>query len=198
MNAVFQGIGASVRRKEDLRFISGHGHYTDDINRPNQSHAIIKRSDRPHANIRAIDTSAAKAAPGVVAIYTHTDLEAAALGGIPCGWQIHSKDGSAMAEPMHPILASGKVRHVGDPVVVVIAETKQQAKDAAELVVIDYEDLPAVSTMRDALKPGAPQLHAEAPNNLCFDWHLGDKELVDRAWCRTRWRRGLPSAITTR
>jgi carbon-monoxide dehydrogenase large subunit len=184
MNAVFQGIGASVRRKEDLRFISGHGHYTDDINRPNQSHAIIKRSDRPHANIRAIDTSAAKAAPGVVAIYTHTDLEAAALGGIPCGWQIHSKDGSAMAEPMHPILASGKVRHVGDPVVVVIAETKQQAKDAAELVVIDYEDLPAVSTMRDALKPGAPQLHAEAPNNLCFDWHLGDKELVDAAFAR--------------
>ncbi len=184
MNAVFQGIGASVRRKEDLRFISGRGNYTDDMNRPGQTHAIIRRSDRPHAKIVSIDTAAAKAAPGVIAVFTHTDIEADALGGIPCGWQVHSKDGSAMAEPMHPILASGKVRHVGDPIAVVIAETRQQAKDAAELLEIVLEDLPAVANAREALSAGAPQLHTEAASNLCFDWHIGDKAIVDAAFAR--------------
>src|SRR5579872_2468359 len=99
MTPPFEGIGASVRRKEDLRFISGRGNYTDDINRPGQLHAVFKRSDRPHARITAIDTRAAKAAPGVVAVYTGEDT--AKLGGLPCGWQIHSKDGSPMAEPRH-------------------------------------------------------------------------------------------------
>ncbi len=122
MDAVFEGIGASVRRKEDLRFISGRGNYTDDINRPGQLHAHIRRSDRPHAKIVSIDTAAAKAAPGVVGVFTAADM--AALGGLPCGWQIHSKDGSPMAEPKHPVLAEGKVRHVGDPIAVVVAETQ--------------------------------------------------------------------------
>ncbi len=184
MNAVFEGIGASVRRKEDLRFINGRGNYTDDINRPNQTHAIIKRSDRPHARILSIDTSAAKAAPGVVAVFTHLDLEAEAIGGVPCGWQIHNKDGSPMAEPMHPVLASGKVRHVGDPIAVVIAETRQQAKDAAELLDIAFEDLPGISSVRDAIKPGAPLVHDDAVSNTCFDWHIGDKALVDAAFAR--------------
>jgi CO/xanthine dehydrogenase Mo-binding subunit len=148
MNAPFEGIGASVRRKEDLRFISGRGNYTDDINRPNQTYAVFRRSDRPHANIVSIDTSAAKTAPGVVAVYTAEDL--AAIGGLPCGWQIHSKDGSPMAEPKHPVLAEGKVRHVGDPIAVVIAETKQQARDAAELIEIDLQDLPATATVQQA------------------------------------------------
>jgi carbon-monoxide dehydrogenase large subunit len=184
MNAIFEGIGASVRRKEDLRFISGRGNYTDDINRPNQTHAIIKRSDRPHARISSIDTKAAKAAPGVVAVYTHVDIEAHSLGGIPCGWQIHNKDGSPMAEPMHPILASGKVRHVGDPIAVVIAETRQQAKDAAELLEIAFEDLPGIASVRDAIRPGAAQVHDGVASNTCFDWHIGDKAIVDAAFAR--------------
>jgi len=178
----FEGIGASVRRKEDARFLAGRGHYTDDINRPGQSHAIIRRSDRPHARLLAIDAAAARAAPGVIAVYTGADLAADGVGGIPCGWQIHSKDGSPMAEPMHPVLAIDKVRHVGDPVAVVIAETRQQAKDAAELLVIDYDDLPAIATMRDAIAPGAATIHDVAPANQCFDWHIGDKAMVDAAF----------------
>jgi carbon-monoxide dehydrogenase large subunit len=180
MNAPFEGIGASVRRKEDLRFISGHGNYTDDINRPGQLYAVMKRSDRPHAKIVSIDTAAAKAAPGVVAVFTGADT--AALGGIPCGWQIHNKDGSAMAEPRHPMLAEGKVRHVGDQIAVVIAETRQQAKDAAELLSIELEDLPSVSGVTDALAPGAPLVHDAVPGNVCYDWHLGDKAAVDAAF----------------
>src|SRR5450755_4131388 len=149
------GIGAAVRRTEDSRFLSGSGHYTDDINRPGQVHAFVKRSEHPHAKINSIDTSAAAKAPGVVAVFTGADMAAEAIGGLPCGWQIHNKDGSPMAEPPHPVIAVGKARHVGDPVAVVIAETKQQAKDAAELVSIDYTDLPAVATLAAALVPGA-------------------------------------------
>jgi len=174
MNAPFEGIGASVRRKEDLRFISGRGNYTDDINRPGQLHAVIKRSDRPHARIVSIDTAAAKASPGVVAVFTGADL--AGIGGLPCGWQIHSKDGSPMVEPKHPVLAEGKVRHVGDPIAVVIADTKQQARDAAEKLDIVLDDLPAVALVTDAVKPGAALVHDEAAGNQCYDWHLGDKE----------------------
>ena len=180
MNAPFEGIGASVRRKEDHRFITGNGHYTDDINRPGQTHAVIKRSDRPHARIVSIDTSKAAAAPGVVAVYTSVDL--AAIGGLPCGWQIHNKDGSPMAEPKHPVLAEGKVRHVGDPIAVVIAETKQQARDAAELLDIVLEDLPATATVTAALKAGASEIHDGVAGNICYDWHLGDADAVAAAF----------------
>src|SRR5271165_4878746 len=175
----FQGIGASVRRKEDVRFLSGKGTYTDDINRPGQLYAFIKRADRPHARINGIDTAAAAAAPGVVRVFTGADIAAEAIGGIPCGWQIHNQDGSAMAEPMHPVLAVGKVRHVGDPVAVVIAESKQAAKDAAELIDIDYTDLPAVANLKDAVAPGAPQVHDGIAGNICYDWVIGDKAVVD-------------------
>jgi carbon-monoxide dehydrogenase large subunit len=180
----FEGIGVSVRRKEDVRFLSGRGNYTDDINRPNQLHAYIRRSDRPHATINGIDTAAAKQAPGVVAVFTGADMAADNIGGLPCGWQIHNKDGSPMAEPPHPVLATGKVRHVGDPVVVVIAETKQQAKDAAEQIAIDYQDLPAAASLRDAIAPGAALVHDEVPGNICYDWHIGDKALVDAAFAK--------------
>jgi len=175
----FEGIGASVRRKEDARFLNGRGNYTDDINRPGQLHAYVKRSDRPHAKINGIDISAAAAAPGVVAVFTGADMAKEEIGGLPCGWQIHNKDGSPMAEPPHPVIAVGKVRHVGDPVAVVIAETKQQAKDAAELLSIDYTDLPAVANMTAALAPGAPTVHDEVAGNVCYDWHIGDKAIVD-------------------
>jgi carbon-monoxide dehydrogenase large subunit len=182
MTPPFEGIGAPVRRKEDLRFISGRGHYTDDINRPGQLYAYIKRSDRPHARIVAIDTSAAAAAPGVVAVYTSADM--AGIGGLPCGWQIHSKDGSPMVEPKHPVLAEGTVRHVGDPIAVMIAESRQQAKDAAELLSVELEDLPAVATIADAVKPGAALVHDEAPGNVCYDWHIGDQAATDAAFAK--------------
>jgi len=178
----FEGIGASVKRKEDHRFLSGRGNYTDDMNMPGQSHAVMKRSDRPHARILSIDTAAAKSAPGVIAVYTGADLEADGVGGVPCGWQIHSKDGSPMNEPKHPVLALGKVRHVGDPIAVIIAETKQQARNAAELVDIAYEDLRPVASVRDAVAPGAAQVHDDAPGNQCYDWHIGDKAIVDTAF----------------
>jgi carbon-monoxide dehydrogenase large subunit len=182
MNAVTDGIGASVRRKEDLRFLSGNANYTDDINRSGQAYAYIKRSDRPHAAIVSIGTAAARAAPGVVAVFTAADL--AAIGGLPCGWGVHSKDGSPMIEPKHPVLAEGKVRHVGDPIAVVIAETRQQAKDAAELLDIVLDDLPAVAGVLDAVKPGAALVHDGAAGNQCYDWHIGDKAAVDAAFTR--------------
>ena len=178
----FEGIGASVRRKEDLRFLSGNGNYTDDINRPGQTYAVMRRADRPHATINSIDTAAASKAPGVVAIFTGADLAKEEIGGLPCGWQIHNKDGSPMAEPPHPVLAIGKVRHVGDPVAVVIAETKQQARDAAELIEIDYTDLPSVSSTPAAIAAGAPEVHDGVAGNLCYDWHIGDKAVVDAAF----------------
>ena len=182
MNAPFEGIGASVRRKEDLRFLSGHGHYVDDMNRPGQLHAVMKRSDRPHAKLISIDTSAAKAAPGVVAIYTGADTSA--LGSIPCGWLIHNKDGSPMAEPRHPMLAEGRVRHVGDQIAVVIAETRQQAKDAAELLVIELEDLPAAASVTDAIAPGATPVHEGIADNVCYDWQIGDKAAMEAGFAQ--------------
>jgi carbon-monoxide dehydrogenase large subunit len=176
-----QGIGASVRRKEDFRFLTGAGNYTDDINRPGQLYAYIQRSPHAHAEITGIETKSASAAPGVVAVFTGADLQ---IGGLPCGWLVNSKDGSPMVEPPHPVLAQGKVRHVGDPVAVVIAETLEQAKDAAELVEISYKPLPAIVAADEALKPGKPQLFENAPNNICFDWHLGDKAAVEAVFAR--------------
>src|SRR5580692_3974508 len=180
----FEGIGASVRRKEDFRFLSGRGNYTDDINRPGQLHAYLKRSDRPHATLGAIDTAAAAKAPGVVAVFTGADMAADNVGGLPCGWQIHNKDGSPMAEPPHPVIATGKARHVGDPVAVVIAESKQQAKNAAELIEIDYTDLPAVANLTDAVASGAVEVHDGVAGNICYDWVIGDKAVVDGVFAK--------------
>jgi aerobic carbon-monoxide dehydrogenase large subunit len=171
------GIGAAVRRKEDIRFLTGRGRYTDDLNRPGQLHAYILRSPHAHAEIGGIDTSEAKAAPGVAAVFTGADIQA----GLPCGWLVKSKDGSPMAEPPHPVLAQARVRHVGEPVAAVIAETREQAKDAAELIEVEYKPLPAVVAADDAIKPGRPQLFDVARDNICFDWHLGDKAAVDAA-----------------
>ena len=176
------GIGASVLRKEDQRFLTGKGTFTDDVNRPGQTHAYILRSPHAHANIKGINTGAAAKAPGVVAVFTGEDTAADGVGGLPCGWQIHNKDGSPMAEPAHPVLASDKVRHVGDPVAVVIAETLGQAKDAAEKIAVDYEELPAVVDMNKAVADGSPLVHDDAAGNTCFDWHLGEKEPVDAAF----------------
>jgi carbon-monoxide dehydrogenase large subunit len=180
-----QGIGASVKRKEDRRFLLGKGNYVDDITLKDQSYAVFVRSMYAHARITAIDTSAARAAPGVIGVFTGDDIAAAGLGGLPCGWLIKNKDGSPMFEPPHPALAQGKVRHVGDPVVMVVATTRGAAHAAAGLVDITYDVLPAVGLLADGVKPGAPLVFDEAPNNnLCYDWHLGDPAATDAAFAK--------------
>lgn len=171
------GIGASVKRKEDFRFLTGNGTYTDDVNRPGQTYAYILRSPHAHAKLNGIDTSAAAAAPGVVAVFTGDDMQ---VGGLPCGWGVNNKDGSPMAEPAHPPLAVGKVRYVGDQVAIVIAGTYAQAKDAAEKITVDYTELPAVVDMNAALT-GETLVHDDVPNNQCYDWELGDAAAVDEA-----------------
>jgi carbon-monoxide dehydrogenase large subunit len=180
------GIGASVRRKEDHRFITGKGQYVDDINRERQAYAVFVRSPHAHANIKKIDISAASAAPGVLGIYTGEDLAADKIGNLICGWMIHSKDGSPMKAGPHPALAQGKVRYVGDHVAVVIAETLAEAKDAAELVAVDYDVLAPCIDLAKAQSAGQPQVHAEAPNNTVYAWHLGDKAAVDAAFAQAK------------
>jgi aerobic carbon-monoxide dehydrogenase large subunit len=172
-------IGTPVRRREDYRFLTGQGTYTDDINRPGQLYAYILRSPHANARLNRIDTSGATSAPGVVAVFTGQDMAKDGIGGLPCGWLINSKDGSPMKEPPHPVLAVDRVRHVGDPVAVVIADSLGQARDAAEKIAVDYAVEPAVVDVVAALKPGAPQVWPEAPGNLCYDWHLGDAAAVE-------------------
>ncbi|MEA2783421.1 MAG: aerobic carbon-monoxide dehydrogenase large subunit [Rhodospirillaceae bacterium] len=178
------GIGAAVLRKEDFRLLTGRGTYTDDINRPGQTYAYVLRSPHACAKIRKVDTSAAKSAPGVVAIFTGADYAADGKGGLPCGWLIHSKDGSPMIEPPHPPLVADFVRHIGDQVAVVIAETKAQARDAAELIEIDYEEMTPIIDTADSVKPGAAQVWPQAKDNTCYDWHLGDKAATDAAFAK--------------
>jgi carbon-monoxide dehydrogenase large subunit len=177
-------IGQAVKRKEDHRFLTGNGQYTDDISLDRMTYAVFVRSPHAHAVIRGIDTSKAAKAPGVVGIFTGADLEKNKIAGLPCGWLITDVDGQPMKEPAHPCLALGKARYVGDHVAVVIAETYQQAKDAAELVEVDYEVLPAVVEAVDALKPGAPALHDVAPDNKCYTWAIGDRGAVDKAFAQ--------------
>jgi carbon-monoxide dehydrogenase large subunit len=177
-----EGIGAAVVRKEDRRFITGKGRYTDDITLKDMAHAVFVRSPHAHAKILNVDTAAAKAAPGVIDVLTGADLAGDKIGGLICGWMIHSQDGSPMKNGAHPALAHDRVRHVGDQLAVVIAETREQARDAAELVEVDYEVLPAVTDPAKAMDAAAPQLHDVAPNNLIYDWAIGDKAAVDSAF----------------
>ncbi len=172
-------IGQSIKRVEDKRFITGKGRYVDDIVLPNMTWAAVVRSDAAHAHIRGIDAGEASRAPGVVAVLTGADMEADGINGLPCGWQVDFKNGDTMKEPAHPALAVGKVRHVGDAVAVVVAESREQAAEAAELVEVDYEELPAVVDVVAATQDGAPQLFDDVPNNIPFDWELGDKAAAD-------------------
>jgi carbon-monoxide dehydrogenase large subunit len=176
------GIGAAVRRKEDLRFVTGKGQYTDDVSRPGQTHIYFIRSPHAHARLKGIDTKAAATMPGVVAVATGADFAESKLGGLICGWTVLSKDGSPMKMAPHPALAVGKACHVGDPVAVVIAETLAQAKDAAEKVFIDYEVLPSVVDPAKAAGKGAPQIHDIAPHNTIYNWHLGDHDATAAAF----------------
>ena len=162
------GIGAPSKRREDVRFLTGAGNYTDDINVAGQKYVYFLRSTVAHGNLNKVDTAAASSMPGVVHIFTGDDF--AEIGGLPCGWQIHSRDGEPMAEPPHPVLARGKVRHVGDPIAAVVADSVAEARDAAEAIELDIEELPAVVDMTDAISGNAAQIHDEAPNNLCYDW----------------------------
>jgi len=180
--AAATGIGAPVRRKEDQRFITGKGQYTDDINRPGQTWAVFVRSPHAHAAIKSIDTAAALKSPGCLAVLTGADIAKDKVGNLICGWMIHSKDGSPMKAGAHPALAQGKVRYVGDHVAVVIAETLAEARDAAEQVRVAYDALPAAVDLATAQAAGQPQIHAEAPNNTVYQWHLGDKDKVDAAF----------------
>jgi aerobic carbon-monoxide dehydrogenase large subunit len=179
------GIGAAVRRKEDIRFITGRGHYTDDFSRPGQGHAWFIRSPHAHARIVKVDAAAVQGRPGV-AVLTGADLAADKIGNLICGWMIHSKDGSPMKMAPHPALASQKVCHVGDPVAVVVADSLAEARDAAEQVNVQYEALPAVADPAQAKKSGAAQIHEVAPNNTIYEWHLGDKQKTDAAFAAAK------------
>ncbi len=185
------GIGQPVRRVEDRRFITGHGRYVDDLNRPRQAHAVMLRSPHAHARIRAFDAAAALAAPGVLAVLTGADLAADGIGGIPCLSALTNRDGSPSVMPPHPAIARDRARHVGDTVAMVVAETAAAARDAAELIAVDYEPLAAVVETAHALDPGQPQVWDEAPGNLCFDWEIGDRAAVELALAGARHRVAL-------
>ncbi len=176
------GIGQAVRRKEDIRFITGKGQYTDDVVRPGETRAVFVRSPHAHAKIKTIDTAEAEKMPGVVAVLTGAQLATDKIGNLICGWMIHSKDGTPMKMAAHPALAAGKVNHVGDAVAVVIAETKAQGRDAAEKVKVDYETLPAVTDPAKAQDKGGPQIHADIANNTIYQWHLGDAKATEAAF----------------
>ncbi len=173
------GIGAAVRRKEDFRFITGKGQYTDDVTRPGETRAMFVRSPHAHAKIKSIDTAAASGMPGVLEVLTGAELASDKIGNLICGWMINSKDGTPMKMAAHPALAVGKACHVGDAVAVVVAETLAQAKDAAEKVKVDYEVLPAV--IDPAKAQSAAAIHELAPNNTIYQWHLGDAKAADAA-----------------
>src|ERR1700693_105922 len=179
-----EGIGASVVRKEGRRFIPGKGRYVDDIKLLGMTHAHFVRSPHAHAKVKSIDIAAAMKMPGVVDVLIGKQMVDDKVGNLICGWAITSKDGSPMKMGAWPAMAPETVRFVGQAVAVVIAETKNQARDAAEAVVVDYEELPAAADIRAAIKPGAPQLHPEAPGNVIYDWAIGDEAAVKDAFAK--------------
>ena len=179
-----EGIGASVVRKEDRRLITGKGRYVDDIKLQGMTHAHFIRSPHAHARVKHIDSSAAMQMPGVVGVLTGQQIVDDKVGNLICGWAITSKDGTPMKMGAWPAMAPETVRFAGQAVAVVIAETKNQAKDAAEAVVVTYEELPAAADIRAAIKPGAPQLHPEAPGNIVYDWSIGDETVVNDAFSK--------------
>jgi carbon-monoxide dehydrogenase large subunit len=174
------GIGQSVRRTEDIRFVTGQGQYTDDLHFPGEAHAAYARSPHAHAKIKSIDTAAAQAAPGVVAVLTWKDVEAFGARPMPCMAPLQNRDGSPVRQSPKPLLAKDKVTFAGEAVAMVIAETYAQAVDAAELVEIDYQPLAARGTLDAA--PGGPEIWESAPGNECFDWEAGDAKAVDAAF----------------
>ena len=185
------GIGQPVRRVEDRRFITGHGVYVDDISRPREAYAFMLRSPHAHARVAGIDAGSALATPGVLAVFTGEDLARDGIGDVPCVSAVSNRDGTQSVLPPHPAIARERVRHVGDTVAMVVAETATVARDAAELIAVGYEPRPAVVDTARALDPGQPQVWDEAPGNLCFDWETGDGAAVERATAAARHRISL-------
>jgi carbon-monoxide dehydrogenase large subunit len=178
------GIGQPVPRQEDPILVRGEGRYTDDISLPGQLFAAFVRSPHAHGILRSVDADAARAMPGVVSVYSASDLEAMGYGPLRCLFDFTNRDGTPMSRPVRPALAADKVRFVGDPVAVVIARTEHEARDAAEAVSLDIEGLPAVTRVEDAIGPGAPQLYDEVPGNRVLDYHYGDGAKVAEAFAR--------------
>lgn len=173
-------IGESVERFEDERLLTGGGRYTSDHNAPGQAHAVFLRSPHAHAVLRGIDAAVARTMPGVLGIFGAADLAAVGIAGLPGGVGARAaghpnRDGTMMADPPLPVLAGDRLRHVGEPVAVVIAGTAEQARDAAEAVTIDFDPLPSVTDTGGATADGAPELWREAPQNLIFDYGSGDE-----------------------
>jgi carbon-monoxide dehydrogenase large subunit len=176
------GVGQPVLRKEDDTLVRGKGKYTDDFDLPGQAYAWIVRSSHAHGIIKSIDTSAAKAMPGVLGVWTGADLASAGYGPYTCGLPLKNRDGTPLLQTNRTALMSDKVRYVGDPVAFVVAETLAQARDAGEAVVLDIDPLPAVTSAEEAAKPGAPQLYDHIPNNVALDYHYGDAAKVEAAF----------------
>src|SRR5271156_468321 len=167
-------IGDAPKRREDLRFITGRGGYLDDLAFEGLVHAVVLRSPHAHARIERINTQAARAAPGVLAVLTAEDARGDGLQPLRPSAEANATTGERFAFAPQPLLASGKVCYVGEPVALIVGETRAQALDAAEQVVVDYSPLPAVTTAAAARAPGAPEISPEVPGNLCFDWRTGD------------------------
>jgi carbon-monoxide dehydrogenase large subunit len=170
------GVAQPVRRVEDPRLLKGGGAYTDDITPAGTLYGVVLRSPHAAAKILSIDTAAAKATPGVKAVYTSADLKADKIGNLPCLVQLDNRDGSKGVLPPHPVLADGMVRHVGDPVAFIVAENPRAARDGAEAVMVDYDILPSITDLATALDAGAVQVWPEAPGNVAFDWECGQKD----------------------
>ncbi len=178
------GVGQAVTRIEDQRFLTGTGQYTDDVNLPNQAHAFILRSPHAHAEIARLDVEAARAAPGVLGVLTNEDAKADGLGLLPCGVTPKNRDGSPCYVPPHPVLAEGRVRFVGEEIAAVIAETLDQARDAAELIAIDYGVLPAAIGTERAIQKDTPRVRDDAPDNVYLDWEIGDEKATEDAFAK--------------
>ena len=178
------GIGQSVPRTEDLRLVRGAGRYTDDIQFPNQAYLYVLRSVEPHARIKSIDIESAKAAPGVLAVLTGADVVAAGFASLPTMAVRERRPGEPMITPPYPMLAHDVVRHVGDGVAVVVAETAAEARDAAEQIMVDYDSLPSVTKTAETVAPDAPAVWPEAPDNICFELEMGDRAAVEAAFAK--------------
>ncbi|MBM3559804.1 MAG: xanthine dehydrogenase family protein molybdopterin-binding subunit, partial [Alphaproteobacteria bacterium] len=177
-------VGQPVTRIEDPVLLRGEGSYSDDVNLAGQAWAAMVRSSVAHGTIRRVDVAAARSAPGVLGVWTIAELDAAGIGPIPCNLPLKNQDGSDMLKTQRPVLARGRVRNVGEPIACVVAETLAEAREAAELVVVDIEPLPAVSDAEAAIRPGAPQLHDNVPGNIALDYRMGDKAAVDAAFAK--------------
>ncbi len=180
------GIGQPVRRVEDARFLTGSGRYVDDLNLPHQLTGYVLLSPYAHAKIKSIDTSAAEKAPGVHCVLTGKDLAAAGVGALPPNFMPEDMGGPKGHRAVRPVLVQDRVRHVGDRVAFVVADTLAQARDAAELIQLDVEELPAVTNVEDAIKPGAPQIYEQAPGNLCVPLMFGNKQATDEAFAKAK------------